>query len=616
MLWASFLSQPREPLIPAIRFDPAGLLALGTVTLLALMAGVFTRRAVRSRQADAAPEIIVYSLAAVVVPVLIIAALGWPDGRGWLTTGVLLVATAALCAGTALLARRATPVQQPLAAPAGNGRAPFALPFAVVSSVFAAVVAVVALSSLRGFDTFAYHLPMAASWLRHSRLTTNVEESATFFFPGNGELFVRWMLASGTDRVAFLPAFLAAVGCCYAVYRIAREIGQAREAAAVAGLSASSLVLLAFIATTAYIDAFMALTLLLATLFLLRARRSPPDDHAQAIAFGTALGLAIGSKYSALQPALVLGAVWLVPVIRRHWRPYEGCLRFLDGRAILRAVMPVAIPVVLCSAYWYLRNAVQHGNPVFPFSVMGLRGLPNDALIYVRPEVGTPLTWLMYPWREMSSRSLDDFLGGVFGGVALIGLVVAASRRGAHRERDLVVLITIACFALWLVTGNFVPRYGIFPMLLTFVFVGDLWMRYDSVVLRITTLAMLAITLFISGRNLATQAVYVAVQGRPAYGVPQAVDTLRPARIFNATTSMANYYLMGSDYRHTVISTFGDARPHDLVRFRPDYALLRLDDAEAFAKAARLELIASSEPGDLTPAGLYRVTPRFGPPHK
>lgn len=615
LLWSSFLSQPHGPLIEPIRIAAGGAAVFVIFMILVIVTGVLTRRAVRSQERDAGPEIIVYSLAAVVVPVLIIAAAGWPDGRGWLTNEILLIATGALCAGTALLARKATGSTAPVEALPWSATSFFGVAFAVVTFVFATVLTVVALSSLRGFDTLAYHLPMSASWLRHSRLTTNVEDAVTFFFPGNAELFGRWMLTMGTDRLTFVPSLLAAAGCCYAVYKIGLEIGQSREAALIAGCSVSSCVLLAFVATTAYIDAFMALTLLLATLFLLRARKKAAGDNAQIIAFGTALGLAIGSKYSALQPALILGLLWLLHVARRHWRRYEGCLQFLDFRALLRDVVPFAIPIVLCSAYWYIRNAVEHGNPLYPFAMLGMRGLPNAALIYV-PEVASPIDWLLYPWREMSSRPFDEYLGGVFAGVALVGLLAAAVRRGQNQNRDRVVLITVASFAFWLITGNFVPRYGIFPILLTFVFVGDLWMEYRSKVLRLTTFTILAVTLFVFGRALVTEAVYVAIQGRPRYGVPLLVDTLPSARLLNATPSMANYYLMGRDYRHTVITTFSKAGPDDLIRFRPDYVLLRREDVDTFRSKAALDLVASSEPGDPAPADLYRVTPRYGPPRK
>ena len=618
-LWSAFFSQPHEPLIEPFRLAAGGTTALAILIMLAIATGVFTRRALRSRERDAGPEVIVYSLAAVIVPVLVIAAAGWPDGRGWLTTTVLLFATGALCAVSGILARKAAgsgPADMSLPVPPARAIGFFGVAWAGIALVFSAVLTALGLSSVRGFDTLAYHLPMAASWLRNSRLTTNVEESVTFFFPGNAELLVRWVLTTGTDRLAFLPSLLAAAGCCYLVNRIAREIGQSREAAWISGCAASSCVLLGFVATTAYIDAFLALTLLLATLFLLRIRRSAPDDHAQHIAFGTALGLAIGSKYSALQPALILGLLWLVPVARRHWRPYEGCFRFLDFRALLRSVLPVAIPIILCSAYWYARNAVEHGNPVFPFAMLGMPGLPNEALIYVSPHLTTPVSWLLYPWREMYSPSFDEYLGGVFAGVALVGLGAAAARRAENRDRDWIVLITAACFAFWLVTGNFVPRYGIFPILLTFVFVGDLWMEYPSRILRLAMLAVFTLTLFVFGRGLLTQAVYVAVQGRPRYGVPLAIDALRPGRVLNATSSMANYYLMGRDYRHDVITTFRESTPRDLAHFRPDYVLLRREDARAFGEVASLDLVASSDPRDQTQAALYRVTPHYAPSRK
>lgn len=612
LLWGSFFTGPHQALIEPLHARISGMLAVLALSASATISAVLMRRVTGSRASDALPEIIVFAIAAIVVPPLLIATLFWPDGRGWLTTPLLLAASGVENLVLFLFAlRRPSPAASghPLP-PAREGSSVSVFLFGGAALLYGIVVAIFALSSLRGFDSLAYHLPLAASWLSHSRLTTNVEESATFFFPANAEVFIRWMLTI-SDRIAFVPSFLEALACLYVLFKIARELGQSRVTAAVAACSAASCVLFSFIAATAYIDAFMALTLLLSVLFLLRAFHS--GDLATTIALGTAVGLALGSKYSAIQPVLVISAIWFWRLIRRNIRAYEGCFRIPDWRAIGRDFVPFAIPVALCSAYWYVRNAVEHGNPLFPFAIFGMPGLPMRALIAVRPEMATWADWLLYPWRETRSLSFDDDLGGVFGGVALIGVVAAIGRRPRNRSRDVVLLVTIASFLLWLLTGNFVPRYGIFPLLLSFLFVGDLWKEHSSTLLRVATFALFLGTLFIFGLGLATQAVYVTLTGRPRYGVPAAVDRLPSSTILNGTSAMANYYLMGRDYRHNVISTFRKARPADVAKYAPDFVLVEPDEAASFSRAARLDFVAASDAADRTPAVLYRVTPSSAP---
>ncbi len=112
LLWTSFFSQPHGPLIEPMPFDAAGSMAIVVLAIIAIVAGVLTRRAVRSQAPDAGPEVLVYSIAAVVVPALIIATVAWPDGRGWLTNGVLLGGTAVLGAAAAAAGKEASHLER------------------------------------------------------------------------------------------------------------------------------------------------------------------------------------------------------------------------------------------------------------------------------------------------------------------------------------------------------------------------------------------------------------------------------------------------------------------------------------------------------------------------
>lgn len=611
-LYHEFATTPHQALIEPIHFRPAGLLAVSALAISALTSALLLRRAVRSTARDVMPEIIAYGTASVVVPPLLIAAAWWPDGRGQLSTPALLAAS--ILVNVALLpwAWRGGRVSQREQA-RKDARSRWVAAFAVPTLLFAAVVATFGASAIRGFDSYAYHLPLAASWLRHGSLRTNVEESVTFFFPSNTELLVRWILATGADRLAFLVAFASAALCIFVLYKICLEMDQPRSMAALAALSAASCISLSFLASAVYVDSFVTLALLLALLFLLRSRKAGENDFANDVALGTAIGLAIGSKYSAIPAAVVIFALWFWTVLRRNARPYEGCFRLIQYRAVARHLVACGIPMTLCCAYWYIRNAVEYGNPLFPVAMFGWRGMPMKALIEVNPGLEEPFRWLLYPWREFGYRSLEDALGAVFAGAAAIGFLIAPFRRERPKAVHLVWWVVLASCALWLLTGNVVLRYGLFPILLTYAFLGELLIAYDSKMLRTAIFVAFAGTLILFGDSYVTQVIYTSVIGPQRYGVPVAVDHLPPGRIFNALSADANYFLMGADYRHEVVSVYAEAKTEDVLRFAPDYLLLNDGQVRSFAAVASLELVARAQRADGRATSLWRVRSRVRP---
>jgi hypothetical protein len=593
---------------------PTGVSATGLAMVIAyalvvLVTGMIAARAARRGDESGAPIGWAYALAVAVLPGVLLALLLWPDGRGMLGTPMLLAATIAAGAGVAAYSLR------------GGGRARDAISsrdpldgWARVMLATAIPLAIVAWlegwSEIRGFDSFGYHLPLAASWLGHARLATGPAESLNLFYPGDFELLVRWTLATGTDRLAFVPSFASACACLWVLYRICLEIGQPRTVAAVSALAASSLGVLVMQSTTAYSDTFATLALLLAAWLLLRWWGERGRDARIVVAIGLALGVAVGTKYSALPSAVPIVLAFAWGVWRFGGRRDRYGLEHLDARWARRQLALLALPLVAASIYWYARNAIEHGNPFYPVAMLGLPGLNARELIVVRPELASPgWRWLTYPWGEWGFvGSHEDGLGPLFGALALPGLLLTPFvRSGDHPLRRVLAVVTIGSYALWLRTGILVPRYGLLPLVLSFAFVGELWIHFGSTVLRALTTAGVVASALVLGRDLVAGTAYVEMVGARRTGVPAVVDSLPGARILNAAGQPGGYYAMGRDYRHDVVTLYRDATPDDVRRIRPDYLLLPETREREFTSVLPLTLVARASSAGMTPTSLWRV---------
>jgi hypothetical protein len=475
----------------------------------------------------------------------------------------------------------------------------------------AVAAAVNGYADIQGFDTYGYHLPLAVRWWKHGALLTGPEEVMNTFYPGNFELMLRWLVALGTDRLAYLASFASGVVCVVAINGIARAIGQPKTIARISALSSVSLAVLVFQSTIAYSDTFVAAMLLTGVWLLTRWTRGRGNDTRLIVGLGLSLGLAAGAKYSALPMAIVIALVWGWLMVRHAYRLDKFGEATFNARWATGQVLSFALPFLVCSLYWYLRNAVEHGNPTFPVALVGLRGSALTSLIAVPSEVASAgwRVWL-YPWRELGyNEGAEHGLGPVFAAVALVGFVLVPFVRTMPRRplRTLVWVITLGAYVVWLRTGMLIPRYGLFPLLMTFVFVGELWMACESHVLKVITIAATAISGLVLTRGLLVGAMYVALVGARRTGVPDAIDRLPPTRILNAAGQPAGYYALGRDYRHEVITLYRDAMPNDVGRLGARYLLVPSERSAAFRSVLDLELVARWAGPGLPSTELWRV---------
>jgi hypothetical protein len=295
---------------------------------------------------------------------------------GWLSTAAMTLAGVTVGAVLLLLARpwqaaRSAPESAGLAPSfAGGGGAPGRLacePFGR-QHFGALIVSLLALGYLAacGFaqrslpptatDAIAYHLPTAVQWLQDGAIRIwpawywNLANS---YSPLAGETFIAWLLApAGNDVFARYVQVAPLLMIYLCVLQCGRLCGASLLSSALMGLA---LVLSRPMLSQAFLvkdDLIMAAMFAAAVVALHPSRLSERWGGVRA---GLAVGLLLATKY----PALVVAPVLLLMVdapfrTRCNWRHCFGF--FLTALAI--------------AAPWYLRNALETGNPLYPIEIV------------------------------------------------------------------------------------------------------------------------------------------------------------------------------------------------------------------------------------------------------
>ena len=326
------------------------------------------------------------------------------------------------------------------------------------------------------FDTKEYHIANLAKWLQTGSLWSlpyAAPGSITATHPGNGELFGLWLglPTHGDELVYAMPLAFAALAVLAGAVA-ARELNGGKTNAAALGAIGVVTVLTSPVYFFTQVHSLMtdissAACLLTALALLLVARRDP--SRAMVVLAGVAIGVGLGSKYTAFIPTLALagGAVLLLRRKRDWWWLVPGVVAFAGP--------------------WFLRNAIATGNPLFP---QGLGPLAGGE---------TPINLLDTPMvRHLLDRDTDAIrtwlrLGRVQIGLALVliaaGPVLALRRRVADRTATLVTLgIAAVGFVAYLAT----PFSGGGPTGLAFMIVSCFRYALFVALLGVTLTAALA----------------------------------------------------------------------------------------------------------------------------
>lgn len=217
-------------------------------------------------------------------------------------------------------------------------------------------------------DTMWYHMPAAARFVQVGSIRDLQYFDAgaiTVFYPANSELLHAFgMVLFGNDLVSPAIDLCWGAAALWCAWTIGRPWGREPHCL---------LACLPVLATPGLVDTqpggayndIVCLALLLASIALIVNARPRAGDgllDLRTTAFAAIpAGLALGSKYTMIVPAIALGL---------------GCVLIAGHGRRLRHAGVWGAALILLGGYWYLRNAVTVGNPLPPLSHIGPLSLP------------------------------------------------------------------------------------------------------------------------------------------------------------------------------------------------------------------------------------------------
>ena len=224
----------------------------------------------------------------------------------------------------------------------------------IVYALAAGVGAVLWLAPPFFYDTLVYHLGFPWSWLTNGVFGTFTHNTFSHF-PLAGQTVFLLPVGFGLPEAAaglHWITFLVTLG---ALARVAEDLGAGRwrwlAPALLVGCWHAP-----WIAGLAAVDHLVVLGVVVSVQLLTEPRAGGTVDWT---GIGAAWGLALAAKYQAVLPVAAVGVAALV----------------VCGRERLRLLMAGAVALA-ASSFWWIRNVVETGNPVFPllWSVFGGSG--------------------------------------------------------------------------------------------------------------------------------------------------------------------------------------------------------------------------------------------------
>jgi hypothetical protein len=211
------------------------------------------------------------------------------------------------------------------------------------------------------YDQWHYHLGFPFHWLRTGALVT-FERQAYSFFPANMGLLYLYALAGpgawAAQVMHWWMGALTAAGSASIARRLGAPVGGQVLAAALFVATPSVI----HVGALAAADLGVAAFAVGAIIALLRLRSQPERGIRWAAMAGVFAGLAAGTKYLALASVVLPTAAVAVFVFFSRTPDDSPLLR----RAA-RLALAFAIAATVVAGPWLLRNAVQAGNPVYPY---------------------------------------------------------------------------------------------------------------------------------------------------------------------------------------------------------------------------------------------------------
>lgn len=202
-------------------------------------------------------------------------------------------------------------------------------------------------------DSIAYHIPIAKNLWNGGLLNP---QDILHFYPSIGEAILSVFMMLHIPLNMF--NILAIVFLFFGAQRLGREYGLSKDVAIVFAVALCTMQLTMRWMFTQVVDIWVAVFFIYSLILL----HKPSKSLTYYVSLGITMGLLIGTKNSTPVFALILLIFY-----RQNFTKHLTLKRFLS----------FLLPVVVLGCFWYIRNSVIMGNPLYPQAVLSFKGSPN-----------------------------------------------------------------------------------------------------------------------------------------------------------------------------------------------------------------------------------------------
>ncbi len=386
------------------------------------------------------------------------------------------------------------------------------------------------------WDALWYHLPIVGHIIQSGAIqdiaVNSFIEQFINIFPKNIELFFLWnTIFLRNDIIVDLSQLIFALAGVLTVYSIAVKLNIREKHAIYSSLLFFFTPIIILQSATNYVDIAITVLFLIAVNFLIDGVVSEDSgsttgaESLQQRSFrvflaGLTTGILLGSKGSGPLFAAVLSSVVVINEIRKHIGLRKEISLSMPGilkKSLKFYLVFFLLPVLLLGGYWYMKNWVLYGSPVYPmeisvFNVTIFKGLFNGIIEPVPAIINelSSLTRPLYVWSENTKYYLYDSRLGGLGPTWFIlflpSLVFSFFYSIIKRKNKFLAVSIIFIAVFFMYPRNWTPRYVIFMVglgALSFGFVLDYFHRREKV-LKIIALLLTVYTFIVANSPCVT----------------------------------------------------------------------------------------------------------------
>ncbi len=364
------------------------------------------------------------------------------------------------------------------------------------------------------WDALYYHLPIVGQIMQSGAIQENANPSFIQqymnIFSKNVNLFFLWnIIFLESDVIVDLSQLFFTIAGVLSIYSMAIKMRVKEKYAIYSALLFFFTPALIFQSTINYVDGAVSMLLIIVLNFLMyddiehyacenNAVKPLSEKRLPIILSGLAAGILLGSKPTApLFIAVLLGTI-LIQEIIKYFRPFDSMSSnkgYLLKDGLSTYLTYFIAPALLIGGYWYMRNWIFYGNPVYYmdvsiFNTTLFKGMKSD-WVEPAPQIIEGLNYftaLFHVWQERVGYYIYDSRLSGFGPiwfVLFLPAIIISMVQAIIRKKYSFLFITAILLLTFIVhPRNWTTRYVIFIVGLgavSFGIVSDYFYKRDYI---------------------------------------------------------------------------------------------------------------------------------------